>query len=352
MRSGGTSPLHGVARGLTVCLALLSLAVVAMADPLPLVRDIRVGSHRDFDRLVVEVEEPVEVVRRRVPGGPWLLLEISARPETPRQVLLALPRMSDVVIEQLGEFTEIRVGSPAPRARVFLLQDPFRLVIDVADPSSKPFPVPEGATAILEEAAEDLGSGEGLPEQARVIRAPEPMPGPPELEAEPAPGGAPEVPAPEGMAPASEPQLPEPALAQTEPPGGVPAAAEPVLPAGDAAVSPPEPAIGPFADSDTLRIALWSLGALALAAASVWLVVRRRKPRRAHVAASERPLEPRSPESIHPDEIPAADDRVDLLEKRIDEEVRQRMQVEEHLGQVQEHLKLMRDRLNKLAGKP
>ena len=163
----------------------------------------------------------------------------------------------------------------------------------------------------------------------------------------------PEVPAPEGVAPASHPRPlptdptaapqpkptaapePEPALAQTE---------------GDAA-SPSEPTIEPFVDSDLLRIALWSLGALALAAAFVWLVVSRRTPRRADADAVERPLEPRSPESIHPDEILAADDRVDRLEKRIDEEVRQRMQVEEHLGQIQEHLKLMRDRLNKLAGK-
>ena len=316
----------------------------AVADPLPSVREIRVGTHGDFDRLVIELESPAEVVRRPVRGGPWLLLEISARPRAPRQLLQALPRMSDVVIEQVGRVMEVRVGAPAPRARVFLLEDPFRLVIDVADPSPKPFPVPDGATSILEEAEEELGAGEGFPERAEVSRAPGAMPGPDEPEAgSVTPERAPPVDTAAERAPP-----PPPA------PTGEPIATRPPAPVADAAARP-EPAGEPpglFADPDSRRVSLFALAALLLAVAAVWLGMRRGASRRRRASSVRREsTEPRSAESIHPDEILAATDRVDLLEKRIDEEVRQRMHVQQSLGEIQEHLKVMRDRLNKLAGR-
>ena len=59
--------------------------------------------------------------------------------------------------------------------------------------------------------------------------------------------------------------------------------------------------------------------------------------------------EPRAPETITPDEILAAADRIDLLDKRIDEEVRARMQLEECVLHANEELKVMRDRLHRAS---
>ncbi len=56
-----------------------------------------------------------------------------------------------------------------------------------------------------------------------------------------------------------------------------------------------------------------------------------------------------SPESISPEEIALSGDRVELLEKRLDDEVRARMQLEERLAQVSEEQKVLRDRLRRAA---
>jgi len=81
---------------------------------------------------------------------------------------------------------------------------------------------------------------------------------------------------------------------------------------------------------------------LLLAGLGLWLL-RRRAP----AAGGE--VEIRTPETITPDEVLRASDRIDLLEKRIDEEVRARMQVEQRLGQIQEDLKVVRDRIVRLV---
>ena len=54
------------------------------------------------------------------------------------------------------------------------------------------------------------------------------------------------------------------------------------------------------------------------------------------------------PESISPEEVATSSDRVDLLEKRIDQEVRARVTVEERITHMQEDLKVIRDRLNRV----
>jgi hypothetical protein len=87
---------------------------------------------------------------------------------------------------------------------------------------------------------------------------------------------------------------------------------------------------------------VWVGGPLLLAGAGLQLLRRRRK----GVAGV---AEARSPETITPDEVLRASDRIDLLEKRIDEEVRGRMQVEQRLGQIQEDIKVVRDRINRLV---
>jgi ATP-dependent Lon protease len=48
-------------------------------------------------------------------------------------------------------------------------------------------------------------------------------------------------------------------------------------------------------------------------------------------------------------ELVEATERIDLLEKRIDEEVRRRMELEARASRLQEDLKVVHDRMRRLA---
>ncbi len=54
-------------------------------------------------------------------------------------------------------------------------------------------------------------------------------------------------------------------------------------------------------------------------------------------------------DEIRPSEIIGAADRLEILEKRLDEEVRARAHVEERVALLNEELKVLRDRVNRLA---
>jgi hypothetical protein len=91
-----------------------------------------------------------------------------------------------------------------------------------------------------------------------------------------------------------------------------------------------------------LVLLVWIGGPLLLVGLALYLTrSRRREP--------EEPPEPRLPESITPGEVLNASDRLDLLEKRIDEEVRARMQLEHRVVMVQEDLKVVRDRVIRMG---
>jgi hypothetical protein len=358
-----------------------SLAVVALlatlvaqpgtAEEIPRIVDVRAGRHRSFDRIVIELDRRAAAFALSAPPGE-AVFELRARALLPHQELpTGFPRMQRVVLEGLVEGTRIHVSSPGGAVRSFLLRDPPRLVIDVADPGVRHFEPPPGTGLVPPVPPEVVTPRpEPVPEVPDVST--EPAPEPPEAPAvipvpeeaiseetpQPAEETGPEEPggpveeAPEEVATEAEAEAPElesPVPASTEPPQEeptwVPAEPSPVTPALPVPM-PPEPRPSP----SPLRppqggwpvVLIWVGGLLAVAALGLyWMRVRTR--------SDAKTPEARAPESITPEEVLSASDRLDLLEKRIDEEVRARMQLEGRVVQVQEDLKVVRDRVGRIA---
>ena len=148
----------------------------------------------------------------------------------------------------------------------------------------------------------------------------------------------------------------------------------PTLPAPERrAITPPAPPAVPPGQSEAppleapaiaaeIRAWLESLPASALMGVVTLSVIilalfvvawyRIRSSRRRRVAAQARATalstRPRAPETITPEEIVGTSDRADILDKRIDEEVRARMHLEERLSQLHEEVKVMRSRLHRI----
>ncbi len=82
--------------------------------------------------------------------------------------------------------------------------------------------------------------------------------------------------------------------------------------------------------------------------ALLWLRSRAGSQQRAVASADSAPADwPRAAETITLEEIAGASDQVDLMDRRIDQEVRARIHLEQRLGEMQEELKVMRDRLQR-----
>jgi hypothetical protein len=291
--------------------------------------DVRLGTHPDYDRLVIELDAETDVVLE--PGdGVGIALWLDATTETPRRRLeSSLPRIASVVLEETPDGLEVRLLAPVGRVRAFALRQPFRVVVDVADAGAQPFVAPAGTLPVPERLPEPEPVSEPVPveEPAQVEE--------PALVEQPAPVEEP--------APAEEPE--EPVLGEGLPDRPAPRAstAEPSLSESER----PLLDVDFDVDRDTLQVALWVLFALAVAVVVLVTIGRRRRSVRPREPHDEWPDEPRASESIRPDEILAAADRVDVLEKRIDQEVRARTHVEERVSELQEDLKVLRDRLNR-----
>jgi hypothetical protein len=215
--------------------------------------------------------------------------------------------------------------------RAYVLDQPPRLVIDLAPPGQGAFEPPAGARAL--EAAKSLGPlvVEPEPEPTPVPQpAPEPVPTPePEPVPEPEPAAEP-LPSPPRLEPAPEPLPPPEPRVEPERP----------LPAPTPLPKPPTP-FGYW-------IALVAgLGALALL---VVLAFRRRALRREAepvVRAAPEPA-PTGVDEIAPEEIYGTGERERALEQRLDQEVRARVALEERMAAANEELKVLRDRLHRV----
>jgi len=96
-------------------------------------------------------------------------------------------------------------------------------------------------------------------------------------------------------------------------------------------------------------LALWSGLALLLVSAMYFVVrgVRALRPPSTRDRALMKAVEIGT-DSITPDDLASPVGKLDLLEKRLDDEVRARMRLEERLLHLQEELKVMRDRMQRL----
>jgi hypothetical protein len=306
-----------IARVPPALLALVALAFAPVAVAArPRVVDVRLGVHAGFDRLVVQLDAPAPV--ERLPDEPdgTVVVFVAAAPDGGLDA--SREKIGAVRLRPRDGGIEIRVEGGPRSTRGFLLEGPFRLVLDFADPDAAlPLPADAVPLPVREVPLEEPEAGEALPPVVEVSRS-----------------GA-EPPA----RPRPEPVEPEPVEPAPEPPPVEPEAAEPPPP-------PPAPAVQPEAAADW---PLWALIALpfAIGAGAIGAVLVRRRTGRSREPELRAPYtEPRAPESISLAELAGAD-RLDLLEKRFDEQARARVQAEERLQRVQEELKVLRDRLNK-----
>jgi hypothetical protein len=358
--------------------AVFTLAVWAgvAATPTDSARivDIRVGRHADYDRLVIELERRVDIRKVQEASDGRFVLVLDARPLLPHQTLeTPFKRMGTVVIEGVPDGTRIQIEAKPRRVRAYHLNDPARIVVDLADPGPTPFktprrvePLTEAPAALPVRPAPAEGTAKVVPPppskappKPKVVQAEvepktpaeakleKPAP-PPALK--PPPEAKPERAVVPELAPTPKPRprppiLPQPKTAKTR------EAPQPRLPRLPRA----EPELEARPWFDFLRVsAVTGLSILALLVFCVALLAwyRLRRSQRRHAAAQARATalaKPRDAATIMPEEIAGAGDRLDILDKRIDEEVRSRIHLEEHVKQLQEEIKVMNDRLHKLG---
>ncbi len=375
----------------------------ATALAAPRVTDVRIGEHPGYRRLVVEFAEEVPVVARELPGeaGEALVLQAGASLESPRSFGKPRTRMGVVRIEPTAEGMTLRVDGARGELRMFRLFQPPRLVIDFADRAlelpegAAPVPVaprpmaresglsPEPEVVDMLPAAERTRSAELMPEDGA---APEPAAEPEELVAErpgidaALPAGEPSVLPPGEPDPFAEellrselPALPDRApslgLAERDPfalPEGTRPEARVLAPEIPAEESPSASAEAPAPQGDALpptgaapqplrHFVRWAPGGaalllvLALVGALAFLLGRRRTqlvPAHAAAASVEH-----SPDVIAPDELQAGPELTARLERRLDEEIRERRRLEARLAALYEEQKVLRDRMARIQSR-
>ncbi len=394
----------------TVWLVLVPAAASAvpassaeLANELPRVTDIRLGTHRSFDRVVLELESEAEVVVRETAPGAPLVIEIGARPLLPRQTLdSGLERTGRIEIERTPTGMRLLVEARPRRVRAFALVEPPRIVIDFASPGEDPFTPPKGTLTLepppeapeafaqlLEPVTDSSERAEAAPKAApepgaeTVVEPPMPeeastgelAPG-----AEPIDPGASErvealVEAPtDDLAPGAElidpgaseiVEAPEEALEPLGPPAPEPGpAAEIETEVAEARESPVSPAAAPAPPAVPEAAAAppgraWPdvpggpLGLLVVGLGGVFAVLivlgllRRGRAREPDPELTRRVEYPG--DTIAPAELKArAGDPVELLTKRLDEEVRLRFELEDRVAELREELKVLRDRARRL----
>lgn len=310
-----------------------ALASSASAAELPRVTDLRIGNHLSFDRIVLQLDGPAETHVSETGGRVELF--VAADPFEARSTL-RLAGSPVGAIEIRREEGGLLLGSePAGQlVRVFTLVGPNRVVIDFGDPELAPFAIPEGAVPVVAGPAPPEVAEAPTPEPApEPLPALEPEPGPPvEILEDPTPPvGEATLPEPEAAPEVSELSKPEPA----------PPVSPPVAPR-EAAAEKPRVEIegGPEAWLILLGVAV---GIAAISAAVYW-----RRRRAAQAAPAARPDADVGPETITQAELEGGP-RAEVLEKRLDEEVRARMNLEEKMGALLEEQKVLRDRLHRMT---
>ncbi|HTO09511.1 MAG TPA: hypothetical protein VMR86_20845 [Myxococcota bacterium] len=342
--------------------ALAAPAAFAPAQSRPHVRDVRVGAHEGYQRVVVELDGSAEIAWQRGPeaGAEKFYLDADLG-QRERVIESKLPQVGKIVLRAMRVGTQLELEPRERRLRAYLLAKPTRLVIDVAEPGEGKFEVPAGLTALSP--AKSFSPPENAP-----VPVPEPEPG---AEPEPEPKeAASSQPAPEAAQPEARAETPPEATAPETPPEA--AAPEPAPPAPELAAEPePAPAPEPPPAAEVTPPAApppappaqpepahdtgfpWglALGTLAVLSAvgvlgfAAW---------RMRPAAPEAPFRPRprptppGVDAISVDELRSAADPTSVLEQRLDQEVRARLALEERLQQAGEELKVLRDRVHRV----
>lgn len=321
--------------------ALLAVAALPAAAEEPArVVSRRTGAHADFDRVVIELDREVEVLRLPAERG-GVELQIAAEPLRPIDALGAVgSRMGLVELRGGPEGTRVRVPARPRAVRVFRLREPPRVVIDLGAPGVASLDLAPGVEALPE--PEPAPPEPSEPEGEVALSQSEGVPPEPDADAPPGPEVAPTPPDVAPIEPQGAPTPPQ--TARTRPEAAAGASTEPQRqpqPPPPGATEPAEPGAG------WLSVLVWVGVFATVGAMGGWALLRRRSG--AYAVAEELDLEPGSERSITRAELAYSADRMDALEKRVDAEARARVQLEERLAQAQEDLKVLRDRLHRAA---
>ncbi len=347
----------GIRTGLLAAAASVLLGAGARPGESARIVGVQTSAHAEFDRVVLQLDRPTEVTRPPVQPGELEVI-VAAIPAQEHQVVgREGTRLGRVAIRRDSRGTRVSLVLGERVIRVFTLPRPPRVVIDLGVAGLSPFVAPWAGTPV------HPTPGPPQPEPA-VTPTPAPQPFPQPVAVEPAlppqPEPAPAVPPePEPFAepqPAVQPEPavePEPATTPGPEPPLAPAPEPPPRPVAESAPEPP-PAllvVSPRAEVEGGLPMLWIAltGVLLVVGLVLGLWLRQRVRRLAGVPRMGTASLGGSPESISPEEIALSGDRVELLEKRLDEEVRARMQLEERLAHVSEEQKVLRDRLQRAA---
>jgi hypothetical protein len=366
-------------------MALAFTAPVARADggAPARIRDIRVGDHDGYERLVIELDSDTDVAWENGPEPGEESFYIAAAPARPSRVIVTqLPHVGTISITEMKGGTHVAIEPRNRRVRAYLVDQPPRLVVDFAAPEPGPFAAPVGARAL--EPAKTIGPLVTEPEPAPPKVAPKPptptpqivpKPSPePVVKTEPASAPTPAArPKPEVMVEPA-PQVPSGSAKAEAPPEATPAPpSAPVVEAPAETPAAPVPTPAPTAmptpaakapkvakpapvapgKSFPFGIALAALAGLAVLIAGAAVVMRRRAAREDDSFSVFPPEEADAllatgSDEISPAEILAAGDHEGMLEKRLDEEVRARLELEQRFAHANEELKVLRDRLHRL----
>src|SRR5215475_7089093 len=175
---------------LVMLATLATLARAAAAQSPTILRDVRVGAHESYDRVVIELDGPADIAWERGPESGAESFYVSADPIRTRTIKTRLPRVGDITVSPMRGGTRVYLEPRERRVRAYLLAKPPRLVIDLASPGDGAFKAPAGVQALA-------------PATAVAIKAePEPNREPkPEPKAEPEPPPQAEAAKPEPVAP-------------------------------------------------------------------------------------------------------------------------------------------------------
>lgn len=356
----------------TLATAATLAATAAAAQAPTILRDVRVGAHPGYDRVVIELDGSADIAWERGPEPGAESFYLSADPIRTRTIRTKLARVGDITVAPMRGGTRVYLEPRERRVRAYLLSKPPRLVIDVAPPGDTAFKAPAGVQALAPAIAVSV-KAEPAPARAPEPKAeaapkpqPEPTPAPP-AEAKPAP--APEaVPAPE-PAPAETPPAPQDAAPQEAAPPEPAPAPEPapeahpeappvpppeVAPAPQPAPEPAPPAPETMPEHEAFP---WTpllavlLGGAALGGVVLAVRARGARPSSRVAAAIATHVGVTASGDFGEADVRLAADATSWLEQRLDEEVRARLALEERLAQAGEELKVLRDRLYRVERK-
>ncbi len=133
---------------LVTVLALTPLMPAPAGADVPRIVDIRVGQHEDHERVVIELERRVEA-RWYVALDGALVLDFAARPLLDEQTLTpGQARIGSILLMSTPEGARLSIDAGEHRARAFELEDPPRLVLDVAAPGPGPLAMPAAVRSV------------------------------------------------------------------------------------------------------------------------------------------------------------------------------------------------------------